>query len=67
MQESMNSLKQRITEIEKIEKTLAYEPNGKTQHFNINMDDKELDILLDALQTYKGVLRMRMQEELKRA
>lgn len=66
MQEKMNQYRTQIAKIERIEKVLAYEPTGRTQHFHINMNDEELQILLDALAIHKGVIRMRMQEELKK-
>lgn len=55
---------QTIEAIEKMEQELAYTP-GKYQKFIATIDADEIQLILDALATHKGVIRMRMQQETK--
>ena len=52
---------QEIAKIEEMEKVLDYDPDKANQKFTVSMDTEELQILLDALATHKGVIRMKME------
>lgn len=57
--------KKEIKRIEEIEKALDYDQTKGPQEFTVRMNTDELQLLLDALETHKGVVRMRLEQEEK--
>ena len=60
MLKELKRMNQEIAKIEAIERALEYDPAKGPQRYNISMNTEEMQTILDALATHKGVLRMKV-------